>query len=351
MKRPECARTCLRAPRSCTARSCRSTTCSTSTPGRRLIREFELPAAAILKHNNPCGCAVADSLKDAYDRALACDPTSAFGGVVVFNRPIDKALAEKLNENFVELVFAPGYDEGALEILTDKPNVRIIEDAERRLGNIGERDMRRVVGGLLLQDRDNDLQERSTMEVAGKHKPTEQQWGDMLFALEGLQARPLERDRAGQGPRHDRDRRRADEPRRLGADRDREGRRRGHLRWRARRSRRTPSSRSPTARSGDQGGRASDHPARRLEARRRGDRGLRQGRRRHDLHRPPPLPALKRADFCLAAKVGSSEGQASLSRRAPVAQGSELRTFNPGVVGSNPTGRMPRKPRPGGVFL
>jgi phosphoribosylaminoimidazolecarboxamide formyltransferase/IMP cyclohydrolase len=150
--------------------------------GRRLIREFELPAAAILKHNNPCGCAVADSLKDAYDRALACDPTSAFGGVVVVNRPIDGSLAEELNENFVELVFAPGYEEGALEILTDKPNVRIIEDAERRFGNIGERDMRRVVGGLLLQDRDNDLQERSTMEVAGKHKPTEQQWGDMLFA-------------------------------------------------------------------------------------------------------------------------------------------------------------------------
>jgi phosphoribosylaminoimidazolecarboxamide formyltransferase/IMP cyclohydrolase len=150
--------------------------------GRRLIREFELPAAAILKHNNPCGCAVADTLKDAYERALACDPTSAFGGVVVLNRPIDKGLAEDLNENFVELVFAPGYEEGALEILTSKPNVRIIEDAERRFGNIGERDMRRVVGGLLLQDRDSDLQERSTMEVAGKHKPDEQQWGDMLFA-------------------------------------------------------------------------------------------------------------------------------------------------------------------------
>ena len=150
--------------------------------GRRLIREFELPAAAILKHNNPCGCAVADSLKQAYESALACDPTSAFGGVVVLNRPIDKALADQLNENFVELVFAPGYDDGVLEILTSKPNVRIIEDSERRFGNIGERDMRRVVGGLLLQDRDSDLQERAHMEVAGKHKPTEQQWGDLLFA-------------------------------------------------------------------------------------------------------------------------------------------------------------------------
>ena len=150
--------------------------------GRRLIREFELPAAAILKHNNPCGCAVGGTPQKAYDRAFACDPTSAFGGVVVLNRPIDKALADALNENFVELVFAPGYEDGVLEILTSKPNVRIIEDAERRLGNIGERDMRRVVGGLLLQDRDSDLEERSSMEVAGKHKPSEQQWGDLLFA-------------------------------------------------------------------------------------------------------------------------------------------------------------------------
>jgi phosphoribosylaminoimidazolecarboxamide formyltransferase/IMP cyclohydrolase len=100
----------------------------------------------------------------------------------VLNRPVDRQLAERLSENFVELLFAPGYDEGVLETLTSKPNVRIIEDAERRLGNIGERDMRRVVGGMLVQDRDTDLQERSHMEVAGKHKPSEKQWGDLLFA-------------------------------------------------------------------------------------------------------------------------------------------------------------------------
>jgi phosphoribosylaminoimidazolecarboxamide formyltransferase / IMP cyclohydrolase len=150
--------------------------------GRRLIREFELPAAAILKHNNPCGCAVADSLEEAYERALACDPTSAFGGVVVLNRPVGKDLAQRLSENFVEVLFAPGYEEGCLEMLTSKPNVRIIEDAERRLGNIGERDMRRVTGGLLVQDPDTDLQQRADMEVAGKHKPSEHTWGDLLFA-------------------------------------------------------------------------------------------------------------------------------------------------------------------------
>jgi phosphoribosylaminoimidazolecarboxamide formyltransferase / IMP cyclohydrolase len=150
--------------------------------GRRLLREFELPAAAILKHNNPCGCAVAESPDEAYERALACDPSSAFGGVVVLNRGVEKALAEKLNQSFIELLFAPGYGEGALEVLQSKPGIRIIEDAERRLGNPGERDMRRVVGGLVVQDRDSDLEERSMMDVAGNQKPTEAQWGDLLFA-------------------------------------------------------------------------------------------------------------------------------------------------------------------------
>jgi len=150
--------------------------------GRRLLREFELPAAVIIKHNNPCGCAVGESLEEAYDRALACDPESAFGGVVVVNRRVELSLAERLNENFVELLFAPGYGDGALEILQSKPNVRIIEDAEQRKGNVGERDMRRVLGGMLVQDRDSDLEDRSTMDVVTKQKPSEEQWGDLLFA-------------------------------------------------------------------------------------------------------------------------------------------------------------------------
>jgi phosphoribosylaminoimidazolecarboxamide formyltransferase/IMP cyclohydrolase len=150
--------------------------------GRRLLREFELPAAAILKHNNPCGCAVGESLEQAYDRARACDPESAFGGVIVLNRRVEKELAETLSENFFELLFAPGYGDGALEVLQSRPNIRIIEDAEQRKGNVGERDMRRVLGGLMLQDRDSDLEERSTMDVVTEAKPTEEQWGDLLFA-------------------------------------------------------------------------------------------------------------------------------------------------------------------------
>jgi phosphoribosylaminoimidazolecarboxamide formyltransferase/IMP cyclohydrolase len=150
--------------------------------GRRLLREFELPAAAILKHNNPCGCAVAETIERAYEKALACDPESAFGGVVVLNRKVEKELALKLNENFVELLFAPGYAEGTVETLQTKPNIRIIDDSERRKIIVGERDLRRVMGGLLVQDRDGDLQERSTMEVVSEREPTEAEWGDLLFA-------------------------------------------------------------------------------------------------------------------------------------------------------------------------
>src|SRR5438132_972056 len=140
--------------------------------GRRLLREFELPACAIIKHNNPCGCAVGESVMEAYEKALACDPQSAFGGVVVFNREVDRELAAKLNEGFVELIFAPGYEHEAIEILRSKPHVRIIEDSERRKSSPGERDLRRVSGGIIVQDPDSDLQERSHMEVVTERNRT-----------------------------------------------------------------------------------------------------------------------------------------------------------------------------------
>jgi phosphoribosylaminoimidazolecarboxamide formyltransferase / IMP cyclohydrolase len=150
--------------------------------GRALLREFEVPAAAIIKHNNPCGVAVGETLAEAYERALACDPQSAFGGVVVLNRDVDAALASRIAENFVELLFAPGYSEEALDALRAKPNVRIIEDSERRKPPPGERDMRKVMGGVMLQDGDTGLEERSEMEVVTERKPTEAEWGELLFA-------------------------------------------------------------------------------------------------------------------------------------------------------------------------
>jgi phosphoribosylaminoimidazolecarboxamide formyltransferase/IMP cyclohydrolase len=150
---------------------------------RRVAREFEVPACVIVKHNNPCGAAVGRTGLDAYERAFAADPVSAFGGIVVVNRPIDLEFAEKLVEQFVEVLFAPGFDDAALELLTErKKNLRILEDNERRVPLAGERDVKQVLGGLLVQDRDADITDRSEMEVVTKREPTEAEWGEMLFA-------------------------------------------------------------------------------------------------------------------------------------------------------------------------
>src|SRR3954465_8916424 len=149
---------------------------------RRIISEFEIPAAVIVKHNNPCGSAVASGALEAFQRALECDPMSAFGGIFVFNRRVEADVAEKLHEIFVELVFAPGYSEEALEILSQKPNIRILEDQERRTEPIAEHDVRRVRGGLLVQDRDDDIELRDEMRVVTERSPTEREWGELLFA-------------------------------------------------------------------------------------------------------------------------------------------------------------------------
>ncbi len=149
---------------------------------RQVAREFEVPACVIVKHNNPCGVAIGSSGQAAYERAFAADPLSAFGGVIVVNTRIDRAFAEKLGEQFVEVLFAPAYDDDALEILTQKKSLRILEDNERRVPLAGERDIKQVMGGLLVQDRDADLEERTEMEVVTERKPSEAEWGEMLFA-------------------------------------------------------------------------------------------------------------------------------------------------------------------------
>jgi phosphoribosylaminoimidazolecarboxamide formyltransferase/IMP cyclohydrolase len=149
--------------------------------GRLLVDEFEVPACAIIKHNNPCGVAIGSSGAEAYERAFACDPQSAFGGVVCLNRPVDRPLAELIVAQFCEVLFAPHFTADALELLESKPNMRILEDNERRRFNIAERDLKRVMGGLLVQDRDIDLEDRSAMEVVTERKPSEAEWGEMLF--------------------------------------------------------------------------------------------------------------------------------------------------------------------------
>jgi phosphoribosylaminoimidazolecarboxamide formyltransferase/IMP cyclohydrolase len=151
--------------------------------GRHLVEDFELPAAAIIKHNNPCGAALAATPGEAFEQALACDPQSAFGGVICLNRKVDRALAERLNSMFVELVLAPAYDGDALELLEQKPNLRILENQERRRTPVTEHDLRRVRGGLLVQDRDTGLEVREDMQVVTERKPSEEEWGELLFGM------------------------------------------------------------------------------------------------------------------------------------------------------------------------
>jgi phosphoribosylaminoimidazolecarboxamide formyltransferase/IMP cyclohydrolase len=148
---------------------------------RLLSREFELPACVIVKHANPCGVAVAGSIEEAYDRALAADPLSAFGMVCVLNRPVEAELGVQLATQFVDVLLAPGYDDAALKALREKPNTRILVDRERRRFDLGEKDFKRVYGGMLVQDRDWDVQARETMDVV-TGSLSEEEWGDLLFA-------------------------------------------------------------------------------------------------------------------------------------------------------------------------
>jgi phosphoribosylaminoimidazolecarboxamide formyltransferase / IMP cyclohydrolase len=149
---------------------------------RLLLGEFQVPACVIIKHNNPCGVAVAPSVLEAYERAFACDPMSAYGGVIALNRRVDRPLAEALVGQFIEVLFARGYDDDALELLSTKPNMRILDDRERRSANMIEPHLRQVVGGMLVQDRDADLEERTEMQVVSKRRPDESRWSELLFA-------------------------------------------------------------------------------------------------------------------------------------------------------------------------
>jgi phosphoribosylaminoimidazolecarboxamide formyltransferase/IMP cyclohydrolase len=148
---------------------------------RSLAREFALPTCVIVKHANPCGVAVGTTAEEAYDKALASDPTSAYGGVVVLNREVEAALGEKLAQQFVEVLFAPGYSEDALSALRRKKNVRILLDGERRAGEAGERNYKRVLGGMLVQDYDAEVEERDNWQLV-TGELGEAQCGDLAFA-------------------------------------------------------------------------------------------------------------------------------------------------------------------------
>ena len=154
---------------------------------KSIVTEFDQPAACVIKHSNPCGCAVAESLADAFENAHAGDPVSAFGSIIGLNRTVDVATAERLCEpgRFIEAVIAPGYDAAAFELLTTKPkwkkNVRLME-AEFSDDGKGAAEYRRVSGGLLIQDRDDLPQTEDDWKVVTDRQPTEEELADLRFA-------------------------------------------------------------------------------------------------------------------------------------------------------------------------
>ncbi|HUA74930.1 MAG TPA: bifunctional phosphoribosylaminoimidazolecarboxamide formyltransferase/IMP cyclohydrolase [Solirubrobacteraceae bacterium] len=149
---------------------------------RELVEDFDGAACAIVKHNNPCGCAVAASGQEAYERAFACDPQSAYGGVIALNRRVDLACAEELSKQFIEVLLAPGFEDDALALLGEKKNVRLLELAHWP-APAHEVEGKPVIGGQLVQTRDLVAETREQMSVmTTAQQPSEQQWEDLLFA-------------------------------------------------------------------------------------------------------------------------------------------------------------------------
>ena len=146
------------------------------------VKTFEDPACVIVKHANPCGVAVAEDLLTAYDLAFHTDTESAFGGIIAFNRELDGATAAAIVERqFVEVIIAPEVSQEAIAAVAAKENVRLL-----RTGQWGApttaRDFKRVNGGLLIQDRDDGMVARDELTVVSERQPTEEEWGDLLFA-------------------------------------------------------------------------------------------------------------------------------------------------------------------------
>jgi phosphoribosylaminoimidazolecarboxamide formyltransferase/IMP cyclohydrolase len=148
-----------------------------------LVREFDRPAAVIIKHNNPCGCACAPEPAEAYRRALEADPVSAFGGIVAFNRPVDAATAEEMAEIFLEAVIAPGYDEEALAVLQKRAGLRVLATGDQACGSTDRLDMRKVNGGLLVQETDREVLRRPELKVVTRRQPDEEELAELIFAM------------------------------------------------------------------------------------------------------------------------------------------------------------------------
>jgi len=148
-----------------------------------LASEFKEPVCVIVKHNNPCGVAIAEDLKLAYKKAFECDPVSAFGGIIAFNRTVDKAVAEEIVHTFYEVIIAPEFDEEALQVFSTKKNLRLLKfsalfDEIKPWGF----DLKRILGGFIVQNWDIVEDEFSQAKVVTKRKPSQEEWRALKFA-------------------------------------------------------------------------------------------------------------------------------------------------------------------------
>jgi len=147
------------------------------------VRQFKEPACVIVKHANPCGVAIADDILSAYERAFTTDPTSAFGGIIAFNRHLDAITARAIiDKQFVEVIVAPGIETEALAVTGEKKNVRVLETGEWSTGETAGLDYKKVSGGLLVQSSDTGVVSESDLKVVTEKSPDARQIADLLFA-------------------------------------------------------------------------------------------------------------------------------------------------------------------------
>jgi phosphoribosylaminoimidazolecarboxamide formyltransferase/IMP cyclohydrolase len=148
-----------------------------------LVKEFDQTAVAIIKHNNPCGCALGATPVEAYVKARATDPVSAFGGVLAFNRPVDLAAAKEITSTFVEVVIAPAFTEEALAELKRKKDLRLLDVGPLSKATAEGYDLKKLVGGLIVQDRDlGVIKDIKALAVPTARKPTEEEYAACAFA-------------------------------------------------------------------------------------------------------------------------------------------------------------------------
>lgn len=147
----------------------------------RIVSEFEQPAVAIIKHTNPCGTGIGETLEQAYNKAFEADPVSAFGGIIGLNSKVDEATAKAMSSLFVEAIIAPEYDAAALNLLEAKKNVRLLQLPLLKLEHAY--DMKKVSGGMLIQTLDSAFAAKNDMKVVTKREPTLEEWQQLIFAM------------------------------------------------------------------------------------------------------------------------------------------------------------------------